>query len=64
VIWLDEHPRLLDGASWANWDVNGELWVAWPGMVEQYTLNDLSRGTPSFSIDLDQLEPPVKTDTD
>jgi hypothetical protein len=55
---FDEYPELLAGASWANWDCNGELWVARPGVVEQYTLNDLSRGTPSFRVDVDQFEPP------
>lgn len=59
AFWLDEHPGLLDGASWANWDCNGDLWVARPGTVEQYTLSDLSYGTPSFSVDVDQFEPPA-----
>jgi hypothetical protein len=59
-FWLDEYPDLLAGASWANWDCNGNLWVARPGVVEQYTLSDLSRGAPSFAIDVDQFEPPVK----
>ena len=62
AFWFDEHPGLLDGASWASWDVNGDLWVARPGVVEQYTLNDLRRGTPSFVIDVDQFEPPTKPD--
>jgi len=62
AFWFDKHPGLLDGASWANWDVNGDLWVARPGVVEQYTLNDLSRGAPSFTIDVDQFEPPAKSD--
>jgi hypothetical protein len=29
-------------------------------VVEQYTLSDLSRGAPSFAIDVDQFEPPAK----
>jgi hypothetical protein len=57
AFWLDEHPELLADASWANWDCNGNLWVARPGLVEQYTLSDIKRGTPSFSIDVDQFEP-------
>jgi hypothetical protein len=57
---LDSYPGLLDGASWANWDCNGSLWVARPGLVEQYTLKDLSSGAPSFSIDAEQFEPPSK----
>jgi hypothetical protein len=57
---LDAYPDLLDGASWANWDCNGNRWVARLGVVKQYTLSDLSRGTPSFAIDLDQFEPPAK----
>jgi hypothetical protein len=60
AFWLDEHPGLLDGASWANWDRNGDLWVARPGVVEQYRLSDLGRGTPSFSIDVEQFEPPAR----
>lgn len=60
VFWMDEHPGLLDGASWANWDVNGSLWVARPGLVEQYAPGDLDRGAPSFTIDVEQFEPPAK----
>ena len=63
AFWFDEHLGLLAGASWANWDCNGDLWVARPGVVEQYTLNDLSRGTPSFSIDVDQFEPHKETNS-
>jgi hypothetical protein len=59
---LDEHPDLLKGANWATWDVTNSLWVARPGIVEQFTLDDLRRGTPSFSLDVDQFEPPVKSD--
>jgi hypothetical protein len=61
-FWLDEYPALLVDASWASWDCEGTLWVARPGIVEQYTLNDLRRGTPSFSLDVDQFEPPAKPD--
>ena len=57
---LDEHPELVKGASWATWDVDGNLWVARPGIVEQFTLKDMNRGTPSFSLDVDQFEPPSK----
>ena len=62
VFTLDEHAEALKGANWATWDVANNLWVARPGIVEQYTLNDLRRGTPSFSLDVDQFEPPAKSD--
>src|SRR3954453_20808828 len=61
---LDTYPELLAGASWANWDCNGNLWVARPGVVEQYTLSDLSSGMPSFAIDVESFEPPAKPDED
>jgi hypothetical protein len=61
---LDTYPELLDGASWANWDCNDNLWVARPGVVEQYTLKDLSRGAPSFTIDVEQFALPAKPDKD
>jgi hypothetical protein len=47
-------------ASWATWDAGNNLWVARPGMVEQYTLDDLRRGASSYSLDVDQFEPPPK----
>jgi hypothetical protein len=59
---LDAHPNLLDGASCATWDTDGNLWVARPGLVEQYTVKDLRHGTPSFSLDVDRFEPPPKGD--
>jgi hypothetical protein len=57
---LDKHAEVLKGANWATWDAANNLWVARPGIVEQYTLDDLRRGTPSFSLDVDQFEPPAK----
>jgi hypothetical protein len=57
---LEERPGLVEGASWATWDSGGNLWVARPGIVEQYTLDDLRSGTPSYSLDVDQFEPPPK----
>ena len=60
TFWLDEYPDLLNGASWASWDCNGDLWVARPGAVEQYMLTDLARGSPSFTIDVEQFEPPAR----
>jgi len=57
VFNLDEHPDLLEGANWATWDSRSNLWVARPGIVEQYTLKDLRQGTPSFSLDVDRFEP-------
>jgi hypothetical protein len=59
---LDEHPGLLEGASWATWDASGNLWVARPGVVEQFTREDLRQGVPSFSLDFDRFEPPAKPD--
>jgi hypothetical protein len=57
---LDKYPDLLEGARWATWDANGKLWVAWPGVVARYTRDDLRRGKPSFSLDVDRLEPPAR----
>lgn len=57
---LDERPGLVEGANWMTWDSSGNLWVARPGIVEQYTLDDLRAGTPSYSLDVDQFEPPPK----
>jgi hypothetical protein len=59
---LDEHPQMLDGASWATWDARRTLWVARPGVVEQYTLDDLRAGTPSFSLDVDRFQPYANLD--
>jgi hypothetical protein len=58
---LDTYPGLIDEASWATWDCRGTLWVARPGVVEQYTLEDLRLGTPSFTLDVDRFEPPAKS---
>ena len=60
AITLDEYPDLLVGANWATWDAGNSLWVARPGIVEQYTLDDLRRGAPSFSLDVDRFEQPLK----
>jgi hypothetical protein len=57
---LDQHPDVVEGASWVTWDSGGNLWVAKPGVVEQFTLKDMPRGTPSFSLDVDGFEPPPK----
>lgn len=57
---LEEQPDLVEGATWVTWDSGGSLWIARPGIVEQYTLDDLRRGTPSYSLDVDQFEPPAK----
>jgi hypothetical protein len=59
---LDEYPHIGEGVTWTTWDSGGNLWVARPGIVEQYTLNDLRQGTPSFSLDVDTFEPPPKPD--
>ena len=55
---LSEHPHLLEGARWATWDASANLWVAWPGVVSRFTLEDLRKGMPSFSLDVDRFEPP------
>lgn len=59
---LTEKPQLLEGANWATWDSGGNLWVARPGIVEQFRLEDINRGVPSFSLDVDRFEPPVRTE--
>ena len=59
---LEGFPELLDDAAWATWDVNGSLWVARPGVVEKFTLEDLQRGKPSFSLDVDLFEPAPKAE--
>jgi len=59
---LDEHPDVVAGASWATWDADGNLWVARPGVVEKFTLDDLRCGMPSFSLDVDQFAPNAKDD--
>ena len=56
---LEEYPQVVEGASWATWDSRTTLWVARPGLVEQYTLADIRAGTPSFSLDVDRFEPPA-----
>jgi hypothetical protein len=56
---LEGHPDLLEGATWATWDANGDLWVARPGVVERFTSKDLRNGKPSFSLDIDRFEPPL-----
>lgn len=60
VFTLDEHANLLEGANWATWDSGNNLWIAKPGIIEQYTLDDLRSGTPSYTLDVDQFEPPPK----
>ena len=60
AITLDEFPNLLVGANEATWDSGNNLWVARAGIAEQYTLDDLKRGTPSFTLDVDRFEPPPK----
>ena len=57
---LDEYSHIVEGASWVTWDSWNNLWVARPGIVEQYTLDDLRSGKPSYSLDVDQFERPPK----
>ena len=57
---LEAHPHILEGATWATWDAGNNLWVAKPGIVEQYTLDDLRSGAPSYTLNVDQFEPPPK----
>lgn len=61
---LEDHPDLLREATWATWDSRKTLWVAGSGRVEQFTLDDLKRGTPSFSLDVDRFEPPPPASRD
>jgi hypothetical protein len=61
VFTLDEYPNLLEGTDWATWDSGNNLWVARPGVAEQYTLDDLRSGKPSYTLDVDQFERPAKT---
>ena len=60
AITLDEFPDLLVGANEATWNSGNNLWVARPGVAEQYTLDDLRRGAPSFTLDVDRFERPPK----
>jgi hypothetical protein len=57
---LDAYPAVVEGANWVTWDSGSTLWVARPGVVEQFTLEDMQRGAPSFSLDVDRFEPPPK----
>jgi hypothetical protein len=56
---LEEHPQIVEGASWATWDAGKTLWVARPGVLAQYRLADIRAGTPSFTLDVDRFEPPA-----
>lgn len=58
---LDGHESLLDNpaVSWATWDALGNLVVARAGAIEKFTLADIDRATPSFSRDLENLQPPA-----
>jgi hypothetical protein len=58
---LDEYPHIVEDATWATWDSGNNLWVARPGIVEQYTLKDLRSGTPSFTLDVDRFERPARS---
>jgi hypothetical protein len=57
---IEGYPDLLKDASWATWDVLGNLWVARPGLVERYKLTDIKRGVSSFSLDVEQFELPPR----
>lgn len=57
---LEGASELLQDATWATWDATGKLWVARPGLVQAYTLRDLTRSAPSITIDVDAFEPPAK----
>ncbi len=51
-----EGSDLLDPrVDWATWDSKGDLLLAREGMIQRFTLQDLERGTPSFSCDLNQI---------
>jgi hypothetical protein len=59
-----ERLRQYDGTRWAaalaTWASGENPWTARPGVVAQYTLDDLGSGTPSYSLDVDHFEPPTK----
>ncbi len=59
---LTGYEGFLDDASWATWDTGGWLWVARPGAIEQYDLIGLKSGRPTFSLDVDQFEPPIQAE--
>jgi hypothetical protein len=53
-----EGSRLLDPeVDWATWDSKGDLLVTRRGTIERYALNELANGSPSFSLDLENLTP-------
>jgi len=55
-----EGSDLLDPeVEWATWDAKGDLLVARQGSIQRYTLNGLKNGTPDFSVDLENLNPPT-----
>ncbi len=60
VFSLPDFPGIVAGASWVTWDSIGTLWVARPGVVEQFTIDDMPGGKPSFSLDVDRFEPPIR----
>ncbi len=55
---LDHPSDLVDNAvEWANWDALGNLIVARQGLLQKYTLADLTTGQPSMSWDLRTITP-------
>lgn len=57
---LDDYDGLLDPyVSWACWDSVNNLVFSRLGVVYRYSLQDLERGQPGATFDLESLEPPV-----
>ena len=53
---LPDHPKLLDaGVFRATYDARGDLLIARRGVLERYTLDDIGRGIPSFSFNLNEI---------
>ena len=51
-----EFPALLDqGVEWATFAANGDLVFARLGFVYRYSRNDLRKGKPGFTADLNEL---------
>ena len=56
-----EGSDLLDpNVDWATWDAKGDLLVARLGLIERYSLQQITKEKPSFSLDLENLEPPQR----
>ena len=53
-----EFPGVITpGIRWAAWDCRDQLLVARTGRIERWTREDFKRAEPSFTMDLNGLEP-------